>query len=143
MCSEAVAAIDAAPCCVPLPALERFNLPVIKLHRGRLPVLLRERWIAPVATEELFLHGDPERAVRDATRHVYGIEDAEFEWMDTIRYMGINHAVPPASEALNCVACHSPGGRMDWEALGYSNDPHPIEESGTSEDGTLAGVESR
>ncbi|MEP5763768.1 MAG: hypothetical protein ABJ308_04210 [Halieaceae bacterium] len=111
-----------------------------KLHRGRLPVLLEQRWVAPVATEELYHHGDPERAVRDATRQVYGIENAEFEWMDTIRYMGINHAVPPATESLHCADCHSAGGRMDWEALGYSGDPYPLKAVGDSASREITGA---
>lgn len=94
-----------------------------KLHRGRLPVLRKEQWLAPIATEELYSHGDPDRAVRDATKHLYGIENAAFDWTDTIRYMGINHAVPPATEALRCPACHSEKGRLDWAALGYPGDP--------------------
>ena len=56
-----------------------------KLHRGRLPVLREQQWLAPIATEEIYLHGDPERAVKDATAHIYGIEDASFDWTDTIR----------------------------------------------------------
>jgi hypothetical protein len=26
-------------------------------------------------------------------------------------------------KALQCQACHSEGGRMDWQALGYDGDP--------------------
>lgn len=98
-----------------------------KLHRGRLPVLIDKQWLAPVATEELYHHGDVDKAVRDATHSLYGIEDAQFEWEDTIRYMGIYHAIPPADDALQCADCHTTGGRMDWKALGYEADPYPIE----------------
>lgn len=96
-----------------------------KLHRGKLPVLTEQQWIAPITTEELYHHGDVDKAVRDGTRSLYGLEDAEFEWEETIRYMGIYHAVPPAEDALDCGDCHSPGGRMDWQALGYEEDPYP------------------
>jgi hypothetical protein len=97
-----------------------------KLHRGILPVLTEQQWLAPVATEELYAHGEPDRAVRDATRSLYGLEDVDFTWEETIRYMGIYHAIPPAEDALQCDACHSEGGRMDWQALGYDADPYPI-----------------
>mgnify|MGYP001828402847 CR=1 FL=1 len=40
--------------------------------------------------------------------------------------MGIYHAVPPAEDALACGDCHSPGGRMNWQALGYEADPYPL-----------------
>lgn len=97
-----------------------------KLHRGKLPVLTEKQWIAPIATEELYHHGDTDKAVRDGVRQLYGLEDVEFTWEDTIRYMGIYHAIPPAEEVLQCVDCHSAGGRMDWDALGYETDPYPV-----------------
>jgi Cytochrome c bacterial len=96
-----------------------------KLHRGVLPVLTEKQWLAPIATEELYHHGDPDKAVRDATASLYGLENADFRWEETIRYMGIYHAIPPAEEALQCIDCHRPGGRMDWQALGYDEDPAP------------------
>lgn len=96
-----------------------------KLHRGVLPVLMAQQWLAPVATEELYHHGDVDKAVRDATRSLYGLEDIEFTWEDTIRYMGIYHSVPPAEDALQCHDCHGTGGRMDWAELGYERDPYP------------------
>lgn len=96
-----------------------------KLHRGVLPVLTEQQWIAPITTEELYHHGDPDKAVRDGVKNLYGLEDIDFTWEDTIRYMGIYHAVPPAEDALQCADCHSGGRRMDWQALGYDGDPYP------------------
>ena len=40
-----------------------------------------------------------------------------------LRYMGLFHEIPPAEDALQCLDCHSPDGRMDWQALGYDGDP--------------------
>ena len=97
-----------------------------KLHRGVLPVLTEKQWLAPVATEELYRHGDVDKAVRDATRSLYGLEDVDFAWEETIRYMGIYHAMPPAEDALQCADCHRDAGRMDWQALGYEADPYPM-----------------
>ncbi|MDX1733148.1 MAG: hypothetical protein R3228_02240, partial [Halioglobus sp.] len=59
-----------------------------KLHRGRLPVLKQQQWLAPLTTEELYVHGNPDQAVRDGVRHWYGLEvDADdFVWEETIRY---------------------------------------------------------
>ena len=39
-----------------------------KLHRGRLPVLKKEQWLAPLTTEELYVHGDPEQLLRHDIR---------------------------------------------------------------------------
>ena len=36
-----------------------------KVHLARLPVSNEAQWILPIATEELYVHGDPSRAVRD------------------------------------------------------------------------------
>lgn len=94
-----------------------------KLHRGKLPVLRKERWIVPIVVEEFFADGDIDRAVREAAEAFYGIENAEYDWVDTERYMGIFHEVPPAGQALGCLDCHRPDGRMDWQALGYDGDP--------------------
>ena len=96
-----------------------------KLHRGRLPVLTEKQWLAPINTEEIYRDGDPRKAVEDGIRTLYGVENVAFEWEDTIRCMGIYHAVPPAEEALQCAECHTDGTRMDWEALGYESDPAP------------------
>jgi hypothetical protein len=98
-----------------------------KLHRGVLPVLKEQQWIAPVTTEELYHHGDAGKAVRDGVKNLYGLENVDFTWEETIRYMGIYHAVPPEEDALKCRDCHSAGGRMDWQALGYDADPYPVQ----------------
>ena len=37
--------------------------------------------------------------------------------------MGIFHAVQPAENALGCLDCHGPDGRLDWRGLGYDADP--------------------
>ena len=44
-----------------------------------------------------------------------------YEWVETYMYMAINHEVAPASDALQCMDCHN--GGIDFEALGYSDDP--------------------
>jgi len=46
----------------------------------------------------------------------YGFAQTEMFWPQT-------HMVAPKTQALQCPACHSEGGRMDWEALGYPGDP--------------------
>ena len=53
------------------------------------------------------------------------MENIDFTWEETIRYMGIYHAIPPGEDALQCADCHGEGKRMDWQALGYEGDPAP------------------
>ena len=45
----------------------------------------------------------------------------DYEFIDTVMYLSVNHEVAPASQALSCNACHS--GGIDFTALGYSGDP--------------------
>ncbi|RKZ15038.1 hypothetical protein DRQ53_10065 [bacterium] len=94
-----------------------------KLHEGKLPVMRDKRWILPIAVEEFFADGELDHAVREAAEFAYGVHDFEYDWVETTRYMSINHEVVPAERALDCLECHREGGRMDWDALGYKKDP--------------------
>lgn len=46
----------------------------------------------------------------------YDFAATEMFWPQT-------HMVAPKERALQCKACHSERGRLDWEALGYAGDP--------------------
>lgn len=94
-----------------------------KLHGAKMPVLNDKNWILPIHTESVYVDGNVDRAVRDAGREFYGLDDIEYTWAETKRYMGIYHEVAPAKDALTCLDCHRPKGRMDWQALGYDGDP--------------------
>ncbi|MBI3651744.1 MAG: hypothetical protein HY231_12060 [Acidobacteria bacterium] len=94
-----------------------------KLHQGRMPMLAEKNWLIPIMVEQFFPNGKIEPAIKEAAKEMYKIDDAQFSWVNTSRYMGIFHGVPPAAKALNCLDCHSPNGRMDWKALGYPGDP--------------------
>ena len=41
----------------------------------------------------------------------------------TAMYWPLSHTVTPRERALTCHDCHGEGGRMDWAALGYDEDP--------------------
>jgi hypothetical protein len=99
------------------------RLYAFKLHRGKLPVLKSKQWLLPLAVEEFFADGDLEKAINEAAEKTYGIEEPQVEWVPTVRYMGIFHEVAPAARALQCLDCHAPQGRLDWQALGYKQDP--------------------
>ena len=73
----------------------------------------------PINVEEFFADGNIDGAVREAAHVLYGIEDFEYEWMSVERYMGIFHEVQPGDNALRCLDCHGPDGRIDWAGLGY------------------------
>ncbi len=55
------------------------------------------------------------------------IAPTDWDFLNTEMYLGINHEVAPASEALgatveSCMACHGAEG-LDWTELGYACDP--------------------
>lgn len=53
-----------------------------------------------------------------------GTGDNQWDWAYTKMYMGINHEVAKADDALGCGDCHGADkADWDWEALGYSCDP--------------------
>lgn len=94
-----------------------------KLHRGRMPVLEGKQYILPIEVEAFFGNGKLDEAIRGAAEEAYGVRDARYFWVDTVRYMGIYHEVVPAKSALGCLDCHDTGKRMDWRVLGYDGDP--------------------
>ncbi len=46
-----------------------------------------------------------------------------YGFTETYMYWPTTHMVQSADRALQCDACHSDNGRLDWEALGYPGDP--------------------
>ena len=52
----------------------------------------------------------------------------KYGFIETEMYWPINHMVAPASQSLRCTACHSRNAskRLDWEKLGYTDDPMRI-----------------
>ncbi|HRX52175.1 MAG TPA: hypothetical protein P5571_12470 [Candidatus Krumholzibacteria bacterium] len=94
-----------------------------KVHRATLPRLADAGWLSPIAVDEFFVDGDIDKAVREGAHAAYGLEDIEYEWIPVRRYMGIYHEVQPKENALSCLDCHGAEGRLDWQALGYKEDP--------------------
>ena len=48
----------------------------------------------------------------------------QYDFVDTLMYLRINHMVAPASQALECRDCHGKDQkRMKWQELGYDADP--------------------
>jgi len=47
----------------------------------------------------------------------------QYGFTETWMYWPTTHMVQPKENALQCNDCHSPDGRLDWQALGYPGDP--------------------
>ena len=46
----------------------------------------------------------------------------EFEFVNTVMYLTVNHEIAPKEMALKCFDCHN--GGIDFKALGYPRDPY-------------------
>ena len=47
----------------------------------------------------------------------------DYDFAATEMFWPSTHMVAGKDRALQCQACHSENGRMDWEALGFDGDP--------------------
>ena len=47
----------------------------------------------------------------------------KIKFVNTLMHWPINHGVVPKQESLSCTHCHGPDGVMDFEGLGYPDDP--------------------
>jgi octaheme c-type cytochrome (tetrathionate reductase family) len=55
---------------------------------------------------------------------ITGMEySGQYDFTLTEMFWPQTHMVAPKERALQCRACHSENGRMDWQALGYDGDP--------------------
>lgn len=66
-------------------------------------------------------------ALQDASSYTGQQYSGEYEFIDTIMYLTVNHEVAPKEQALGmdnqCNDCHHNEGAIDWQALGWSADP--------------------
>ncbi len=90
-----------------------------KHHRGNQPIDPIERRLMPLKIGLFFQSGAIDQAVQKGAEAV-GWNYQGHEFARTERFMGLFHEVAPSGEALSCTRCHSSGGRMDFDALGYT-----------------------
>lgn len=97
-----------------------------KIHRGKQPYDAENGYfIAPktAGPEGFWSHFDWNRALADGAEAM-GLEySGKYAFAETEMYWPLAHMVSPNADALRCRDCHGPGGRMNWEALGYGGDP--------------------
>lgn len=65
-------------------------------------------------------------ALQDASAYTGQQYSGEYEFVDTVMYLTVNHEIAPSEQALGmgnlCNDCHYEN-RIDWPALGWSADP--------------------
>jgi len=100
-----------------------------KVHRGKQPYDQEHRHLLPVKTvgeTGYWTTFDWESALRQGAKEAGMNFSGRYGFAATAMYWPLNHTVRPASEALSCTDCHGEHGRMDWNALGYDDDPAKI-----------------
>ena len=72
-------------------------------------------------------HFDWNRAARDGMKAAGLKYSGKIKFVNTKMYWRVNHEVVPKEQALSCTNCHSQDGVMDFEALGYKDDPAVVD----------------
>jgi hypothetical protein len=90
-----------------------------KHHLGNQPIDPIERRLMPLKIGLFFQSGVIDQAVQKGAEAV-GWNYQGHEFARTERFMGLFHEVAPSGEAVSCTQCHNNGGRMDFNALGYT-----------------------
>jgi octaheme c-type cytochrome (tetrathionate reductase family) len=97
-----------------------------KIHLAKQPFDTRHQYLLqPVTSGEggFWKDFDWDSALKLGAE-ITGMEySGQFDFAATEMYWPQTHMVAPKDRALQCLACHSEGGRMDWTALGYDGDP--------------------
>jgi octaheme c-type cytochrome (tetrathionate reductase family) len=97
-----------------------------KIHRGKQPYdVVNNYFLQPKLAGEngYWVEFDWPLALETGARITGLSYSGEYGFARSDMYWPLNHMVAPASNALQCTACHSENGRLDWKALGYDGDP--------------------
>ena len=94
-----------------------------KLHTAMLPQDPLSGALIPAKAGILFQTGDINQAILTGGAEASFSLSKGYTFVDTTRWMGIYHEMPPAEQALTCAECHEATDRIDFSALGY--DPLP------------------
>ena len=69
---------------------------------------------------------DWDLALRDGAAYTDQTYSGEFQFVDTVMYLTVNHEIAPKEEALgmdsDCLNCHFLE-QIDWTELGWTDDP--------------------
>ena len=70
-------------------------------------------------------------ALQDGAAYTGQTYSGEFQFVDTVMYLTVNHEVAPKEQAYgysgtsSCVDCHN-NGQIDWTELGWTDEPPPF-----------------
>jgi octaheme c-type cytochrome (tetrathionate reductase family) len=67
-----------------------------------------------------------DKALRLGVTHTGQAYSGHYGFTQTEMLWPLSHMVKPKEQALRCVDCHGPQGRLDFKALGYPGDPAQV-----------------
>ena len=97
-----------------------------KIHRAKQPYDTEHEYLLqPVTSGQggFWNEFDWDQAFRLGEEITGRPYSGEFDFAATEMFWPSTHMVAVKEKALQCQACHSEDGRMDWETLGYDGDP--------------------
>ena len=97
-----------------------------KIHRGKQPYDVEHRYLSPVVTAGkggFWWEFNWDQALRLGAELAGLPYSGKYDFAHTEMFWPLSHMVQPKERALACTDCHGEGGRMNWSALGYANDP--------------------
>ncbi len=94
-----------------------------KYHKSIIPVEEGTNLLLPIKCVEAFVSGDLMKAINSGAEIYYGRKVKNVKWLESERYMGIFHSIPPKEKALDCFFCHGKKGNFNFKGLGYKEDP--------------------
>lgn len=97
------------------------RLQPFKLYEGTVPVNPDNGKPWPLKLGVFYKTGDLEKAIK-AGADALGLEYTSWQPATKQVPLQLSHGILPAEQALTCVDCHVPQGRLDFAALGYSDD---------------------
>ncbi|KAA3614149.1 MAG: tetrathionate reductase family octaheme c-type cytochrome [Calditrichaeota bacterium] len=103
---------------------EKSKIYPFKVHRGKqLSDAQNKYLLIPKLFGGYWKHFDWSKAAEDGMKGTGFAYSGKYEFVETEMYWRVNHEVISGENALSCLSCHGDNGRMDWEALGYKNNP--------------------
>ena len=109
-----------------------------KVHRGKQPFDRANRYIiAPVTSGEggFWREFDWPKALRLGAKEAGLDFSGDYGFIETEMHWPLSHMVQTKERSLQCDDCHGEASRLNWSALGYSEDPIQTGTGGVQEDG--------
>ncbi len=101
---------------------ESARIQPFKPYTAVIPVDAMSGQPLPLKLGIFFTQGDLEKAIRVGAREAGVAYSGSWEPKEVTIYLQISHGIVGGEDALPCTACHGPHHRVDFAALGYTEE---------------------